>query len=195
MFHCKFSGCIYVSDNVSHFIKHIKLHSNTPNYYYQCGVPDCTRKYLKATVVQTHMYREHRSAGLHCKQVDTALKCVAQSCAFKCDTVTSLLKHLKTHTKDGLEIKCPFRDCDCSFTVSSSFDSHISRKHRSRRVDDLIDLVLHKSVPTEPLSEPEPGPSCSDVSDEQHEPEVPFAVDEALFLHNLTLLYLKLQVK
>ncbi len=45
MFHCKFSGCIYVSENVSHFIKHIKLHSNTPNYHDQCGVPDCTLMY------------------------------------------------------------------------------------------------------------------------------------------------------
>ncbi|XP_040888967.1 uncharacterized protein LOC121178736 isoform X2 [Toxotes jaculatrix] len=193
MFHCKFSGCVYVSDNVSHFIKHIKLHSNTHNYRYKCGAPDCTQMYLKAPVLQTHMYREHKSVRLPCKKVDTVLKCVAHPCAFKCDTVTSLIQHLKTHTKEGLEIKCPFRGCDCSFTVSSSFDSHISRKHRGRQVEDLTDLILHKSVPTEP--EPEPGPSCSEVSDEQNEQDISFAVDEALFLHSLTLLYLKLQAK
>lgn len=67
---------------------------------------------------------------------------MARSCAFKCDTVTSLVKHLKSHIKDGLETKCPFRGCNHSFTVASSFASHVSRK----RVEDLDDLVLDKSV-------------------------------------------------
>ena len=56
-------------------------------------------------------------------------------------------------------------------------------------------MVLDKSIPTEPLNQPESSQSCFDISDEQHESEMPFAVDETLFLQNLTLLYLKLQAK
>lgn len=198
MFHCKFSTCEHVFENVIQFFQHIKLHSNAPNYHYQCGVPDCTQMYRKATVLKTHMYRDHKETGSclrRSKPFKTPLKCVAQSCTFKCDTFTSLVNHLNSHLKKGLETKCPFRGCDCRFTVRSSFASHVSRKHTSRCVEDLDDSVLDKSVPTEPLSQPEPSHSCSNISDEQHEQEVPFAVDETLFLQNLTLLYLKLQAK
>ena len=136
--------CEHVSETVVQFIQHTKLHSNTPHYHYQCGVPDCTRLYRRAAVLKTHMYRDHRGPGStlqHCKTFDTPLKCAALTCAFQCDALTSLVKHLKSHIKDGLETKCPFRGCDRSFTVASSFASHVSRKHTSRRVEDLDDLV------------------------------------------------------
>lgn len=105
MFHCKFNLCEHVSETVVQFTQHTKLHSNSPYYQYQCGVPDCPRMYRKATVLKTHMYRDHKGPESlqHCKPFDTPLKCVALSCAFKCDTVTSLVKHLKSHVKDGLE--------------------------------------------------------------------------------------------
>ncbi|KAF3844341.1 hypothetical protein F7725_020856 [Dissostichus mawsoni] len=60
MFHCKFSTCEHVFENVIQFFQHIKLHSNAPNYHYQCGVPDCTQMYRKATVLKTQMYRDHK---------------------------------------------------------------------------------------------------------------------------------------
>ena len=188
--------CEDVSETLNQFIQHTKLHSNTPNYQYQCGVPDCNRMYRKVTVLTMHMYREHKGPGPSlqcCKPINTHLKCVALSCSFKCDTLTSLMKHLKSHVKEGLEIKCPFRGCDCSFSVASSFDSHISRKHNKKNVDDLDTEVLDVIVTTEQLCQP--SQSCSDVPDEQHESEVPLAVDETLFLQNLTLFYLKLQGK
>ncbi|KAK0144953.1 hypothetical protein N1851_016149 [Merluccius polli] len=97
--------------------------------------------------------------------------------------------------KEGLETKCPFRGCDQSYTVASSFASHVSRKHTTGCVEDLDDGVFDRSVPTEPLSQHEASQSCSDISDENHESEMPLAVDETLFLQNLTLLYLKLQAK
>ena len=203
MFQCKFSLCEHVSETTVQFIQHAKLHSNTPNYHYLCGVPYCTRMYRKATVLRAHMFREHKQPR-YCKPLSTPLKCLAQSCAFKCETVNSLVKHLNSHSEEGLEIKCPFRGCDCSFTVASSFASHVSRKHRSRGIEDLDDSVLDTSVPTEtlsrsvlaePLSQPEPSHSCLDISDKQPEQEMQLAVDETLFLQNLTLLYLKLQAK
>ncbi|KAF3844339.1 hypothetical protein F7725_007502 [Dissostichus mawsoni] len=91
------------------------------------------------------MYRDHKEPGSclrRSKPFKTPLKCVAQSCTFKCDTLTSLI---------------------------------------------LDDSVIDKSVPTEPLSQPEPSHSCSNISDEQHE-QVPFAVDETLFLQNMGVL-------
>lgn len=55
MFHCKLNLCEHVSETVVQFIQHTKLHSNTPYYQYQCGVPDCPQTYRKATVLKTHV--------------------------------------------------------------------------------------------------------------------------------------------
>ena len=49
--------CEHVSETVFQFI-HTKLHSNTPYYHYQCGVPDYTRMYRKATIPKTHLCRQ-----------------------------------------------------------------------------------------------------------------------------------------
>ncbi len=106
-----------------------------------------------------------------------------------CDTLSSLIKHLKSHIREGLEIKCPVRGCDCSFTSASTLASHFSRKHKY-----LDHTSLGVSDPAEPStlrSQP-----CSDTSVvDDNEPEGRFAVDETLHLQNRVLLYLKLQGK
>lgn len=153
------------------YVQHTKLHSNAPNYHYQCGVPDCSRRYRKHTGLQIHMYRQHRSylqaAGpilpdtsalppdTSALPPDTPLKCLLEACAFKCDTLASLIKHLKMHIREGMVTRCPFRGCDCTFTHMMTFASHISRKHRCAEDSVLDNLVLDKSIATEPL----PGPS------------------------------------
>lgn len=193
MFHCKFSQCEHVSETVVQFIQHTKLHSNTPNYRYQCGISQCTRMYNKDSVLKAHMYRDHKGSGPSLsKQFDAPLKCVAQSCEIVCNSLTSLIKHLKSHIREGLKIKCPFRECSSTFTVESSLAAHISRKHK--HVEDLDDSMSTGSAPTEQFcisNQP-----CLETPDEDRfECEEPFAVDESLFLQNITLLYLKLQSK
>lgn len=186
-----------MSDTVMQFTQHIKLHSNASNYQYQCGVPECSRKYHKFTVLKAHMYRDHRAERplrKDCQQSDTPLKCVVQMCAVRCDMLTSFISHLKSHINEGLEIKCPFRGCDHNFTVMSSLASHVSRKHRDNGIEHLDDSILDRGVSTEPLSQsslPFPDGSYEDGSDEPDEPDELLAVD----LQNLSLCYLKLQAK
>lgn len=85
MFNCKFVSCEHVSENVCNYVQHTKLHSNAPNYHYQCGVPNCSRRYRKHTGLQIHMYRQHRSylhaagpilPGTSALPPDTPLKCL-----------------------------------------------------------------------------------------------------------------------
>jgi len=92
-----------------------------------------------------------------------------------------------------METRCPFRGCDCTFTHVMTFASHISRKHRCAEDSVLDYFVLDKSIATEPL----PGLSqpYSEAAEEHNEKQMPLAVDETLFLQNLTLFYLKLQSK
>lgn len=146
MFLCKFSQCEHVSETVVQFIQHTKLHSNTPNYRYQCGVSQCTRMYRKDSALKAHMYRDHKGSGPSLgKQSDAPVKCVAQSCEIVCNSLTSLIKHLKSHIREGL--KCPFRECSSSFTLESSLAAHISRKHK--HVEDFDDAMSAGSAPTE----------------------------------------------
>jgi len=138
------------------------------------------------------MYRDHKGLGSSvrpCKQFETPLKCVAPFCTFTRDTLSSLIKHLKSHIHEGLEIKCPVRDCGCSFTVASTLASHFSRKHKN--LDHTLLDVCDPAEPSSLHSQP-----CSDTSFvADNEPEGQFAVDETLYLQNLALLYLKLQGK
>ncbi|XP_070406925.1 uncharacterized protein [Nothobranchius furzeri] len=202
MFNCKLVGCEHVFRNVHSYVQHTKLHSNVPNYQYQCGVPDCSWRCRKHTGLQIHMYRQHRSnpqtAGstlpdTSALPTNAPLKCLVEVCAFKCSTLASLIGHLKKHISGGLETRCPFRDCDCTFTNVSSFASHICRKHRSVEDSVLNDVVLDRSIATEPL--PGTSQSYSEPAEEHNEPQMPLVVDENLFFQNLTLFYLKMQSK
>lgn len=93
------------------FTQHIKLHSNTCNFTYQCGVPERSPTYHKFTALKAHMYRNNKADGFvlrDCQQhCDTPLKCVVQSCAVGCDTLTSFVHHLKAHIQEGLEMGLP----------------------------------------------------------------------------------------
>jgi len=55
------------------------------------------------------------------------------------------LNHLKSHLSDGsgTSVTCPYDDCDKSFSVRSSFSSHLSRKHRDTCTQNLSAAVVH----------------------------------------------------
>lgn len=185
--------CGNVFDTVSEFNQHIKLHSNSANYVYQCGVPECQRTYLKFTALKAHMYRDHKTNGtLRSSQPllgDTLIKC--DFCAVSCET-SSLVCHMRSHLQGGLRVQCPFQGCDRKFTLVSSFASHVSRKHKNNIVDHGDTSDVERCVASDSLNQCPP-------SDHSDEPEEPFAaaaaVDESIFLQNITLFYLKLQAK
>ena len=137
MFLCKLSMCGKEFNRVCEFTQHIKLHSNSANYRYQCGVPDAPDGMLKITVLKAHMYRDHKA--------DVPLRnsqrpCTPIQCDFgavRCETSSLLVCHLRSHLHEGLHIECPFRGCDRRFSVLSSFASHLSKKHRNDSVEHV----------------------------------------------------------
>lgn len=80
---------------------------------------------------------------------------MVQFCTVTCDTLSSIIKHLKSHIMEGLEVKCPIRDCDCSFTVASTLASHFSRKG----LDYTLLGVSSSAEPSNLNNQP-----CSDTS-------------------------------
>lgn len=89
----------------------------------------------------------------------------------------------------GLQVRCPFRGCDSKFTVVSSFASHISRKHKNESVVHVDPSNVERCVAMEYF------PQCAPSDHSDDKPEETLAVDESLFLQNITLFYLKLQAK
>lgn len=192
MFQCKFSLCGKEFDKVCEYTQHIKLHSNTANYRFACGVPECSRQYAKLPALKAHMYRDHKAVTPSSSSGDnlvcTPLAC--DICAVQCESSSSLVIHLRSHLRCGLHVECPFRGCNARFSVLSSFASHVSKKHRNDCVEHENPCSVERPDASESMRESEI--YVSNYSDEQ---EVPLAVDESLFLQNITLFYLKLQAK
>ncbi len=71
----------------------------------------------------------------------------------------------------------------------SSFAYHISRKHKNESVVHVDPSNVEKYVATQSF------PQCAPYDHSDDEPEETVAVDESLFLQNITLFYLNLQAK
>nr|XP_039257005.1 uncharacterized protein LOC120333732 [Styela clava] len=63
--------------------------------------------------------------------MEVNLNCCIASCSFKGDNLKEILKHLKTHTKFGSVIICPYINCLKDYSNYRSLCSHIYRCHKS----------------------------------------------------------------
>lgn len=180
MFHCKL--CQHESNNIVGFTKHMKGHSNVPNCCFTCGVPDCSRAFTKFAAFKSHLYRDHKgyqksSKGARFEQIETTLICQIGYCHFTCTTLNDLFRHLQDHIKKGREIKCPFKSCERTLSVKSTFASHISRTHKNSPPELLNEAVFanpqqHECQPCTSQDESE-GPQPCEVFE---------SVDEDFFL-------------
>lgn len=131
------------------------------------------------------------------------LTCHVEYCAVHCDDLISFLSHLKTHLKEGTGVTCPFKQCKRTFTVLSTFTSHLSRCHKGRAEQNLLETIVQN---TEGHSEETPPVTsvvchlddrCNDTpsNDAMIGHLDAENTEEDLFLQNLALFYLKLQAK
>ena len=51
-------------------------------------------------------------------------------CGKKCIDYKSLIKHLKSHIRENIEIECPFPNYSSAYNKVSSFSSHLTRMHK-----------------------------------------------------------------
>lgn len=143
----------------------MKVHSNVPNCSFTCGIPDCSRAFTTFSAIKSHLYRDHRRyqrshSRVRFDQTDTTLIYQLEYCHFTCTSLKDLIRHLKDHIDEGREIKCPFRSCERTFTVKSTFASHISRTHKNSQPEHLYEAVF--ANPPQPECEP-----CTSVDDSE----------------------------
>lgn len=132
-----------------------------------------------------------------CRLVD--LTCHVSTCHAKSDSLTEFYSHLKVHIKEGRTIVCPFKQCDKTFTVVSTFTSYLSRKHKRSEEGNLMDSII--SLAGASGSSGPRGDTDSqcyvgiDADNADHLEFSPENIEDSLFLRNLALFYLKLQAK
>ncbi len=141
MFSCQICG--QQSATSVAYVRHIKIHSNIPNLVRQCCMPNCQRTFKKCAGLKGHIYRHHKDSIVQPRSIRLVdLTCHVSSCRAKCDSLTEFYSHIKVHIKEGRTIVCPFKQCDKTFTVVSTFTSHLSRKHKRSEEGNLMDSVI-----------------------------------------------------
>ncbi|XP_053292860.1 uncharacterized protein LOC128453795 [Pleuronectes platessa] len=165
-----------------------------------CLYDDCMCTFLTLSALGTHLSRyhipEHRtSAGQ--SQEPVTFRCPL--CTYQHPFSESvLLSHIRSHLKKHEMVLCPYKDCNYSTNVYSSFNSHKSRVHRANLASDFRNDIVseHTQNPqstssevTCDLNEECPGNSTDIQDEEQHDS---FELKNQLKL-NLASLFLKMQ--
>ncbi|XP_013879329.1 uncharacterized protein LOC106528650 isoform X2 [Austrofundulus limnaeus] len=204
---CQF--CRHKTEALFTYVKHMKLHRNLPNVSFKCGMTTCNMAFKNFNAFKSHSYRYHKQQPATMAPVYTNdLTCHVEYCAVHCDDLISFLSHLKTHVKEGTGVTCPFKQCKRTFTILSTFTSHLSRCHKGRTEQNLLENIVQKSNDTEGHSQETSSVSnvvCHSVDRCNDKPSNDAMIelldvdaentDEDLFLQNLALFYLKLQAK
>jgi hypothetical protein len=191
--------CTFVTKSLKVYVDHYQLHRSVANFNYPCGLPGCSRRFQKYAAFRSHMYRDHRGGG-PARLGELNLACQISFCAFTCNSLSDFMLHLKKHLTENVAVACPFNKCNKTFTVKSSFTSHISRIHREPSASDLCDKVTKPvEIPLEDVSLV----SAVNVDLMNYDTDMEIddcsvscpVTDTSQLMRSLALFYLKLQAK
>lgn len=116
--------CINCDKNFSFaylYLGHIRnFHRHDPNFHYVCGFNDCPVTSDSFTKFKKHLI-QHKD----CKTDNVCIKFICSSCNFKTYLQSKFMSHLKNHEI----IVCPIKNCYKTYSVYSSFSSHLTRYH------------------------------------------------------------------
>jgi len=124
--------CDYSTVSIKKYMLHCKLHSNSPNQSFRCGVDECVRVFATYSSFKSHVFRFHEShkVSLPLADSESGFVCGVAFCRQQCTSLKDFVGHLKYHLKQKTSVCCPFKDCGKQFYCISSFKSHVSRLHR-----------------------------------------------------------------
>jgi len=192
MFPCQI--CCHNCATIVTYVRHMRIHKNTPNLTFKCVLPDCRQTFQNFSTFKCHSYR-HNKRLVRPTLSGVELTCHVNICSAKYDTLTAFYSHLKTHIREGKTVTCPYRHCSKSFTVLSTFTSHMSRKHKNGAEKNLAESIVNPGVSHE-SEQDQSDMQIDPPSDAGEENEIyPEIADESQFFKNLALFYLKLQAK
>ncbi len=148
------------------YLKHCRTHDMLTMYFFLVAI----------TIVEESVWN-----------VSVQLKCSINFCSTEYADIKGLVSHLSSHIQEGLTVTCPFLGCSKTFSVKTSFSSHISRYHRSWNITQISPVhlcdVAVQSFPGEEAHVSDSVPEEIDVTDaDQSKDKVQDAYTENLAL-------------
>lgn len=199
----KCNNCVYESKSISKFLSHCKFHKNQPHVVFDCPFEGCLQNFRVFASMKVHISRAHKVEPQHLSVTVEFNQNISQKCsrgecvALSFESFIELKKHLKQHLKKREDIHCPFNGCSHRFNVSSSFTSHLSRKHKvsneicvpfaSASEYNVVTMETDTLTVSQDNSEIDIG--INDFEYDESE------ANETNFLYKLAMFYLKLQGK
>ncbi|XP_062250776.1 uncharacterized protein LOC133960292 [Platichthys flesus] len=187
---CKFSH-----PNRDTLLKHYRLcHYRGRFWPLPCLYTDCCCTFKTSGGLKCHLSRVHTQY----RKTEVEVTFFCQVCDFKdiC-APKKYIAHLRTHLRQHVTVYCPFKDCEFTSTVLSTFSSHISRRHNSYNLNDFRASVTSSTPqPTNPSEPDEEFPPEINVL--QHPSEVESSsyvepADSSTVEHKLASLFLYMQ--
>ena len=132
------------------YILHCRLHRNESHPIFKCVAVDCKQSFVKYEALKSHFCRRHsRNITVVLPDiVDTALSCSISLCGRQ--DVQGLVAHVEDQIMEGRAVNCPVRGCKSVFRNKSTFNSHMSKKHRDCSVNSISDS--HRHAPSQVAS-------------------------------------------
>ena len=136
-------------------LKHLSKHRNCSNVKFQCCYADCSKIYSSYAALYTHCKRKHFLYQTFTSEHDhVAMSSVVNTSNLKCTVprfgkryalYSDFVKHLKSHLRSEVEVKCPISACSCTYTKVSSFSSHLSCVHKHKAPSVTTSQTLHNT--------------------------------------------------
>lgn len=185
-------------------LEHYRLHHGNVSSVspLPCLYEDCICTFQSINALKIHLTRLHTQTAV--RSVNH-MECVSFICPV-CGLTQpfsdkTLLSHLRTHLKQHETVDCPFRNCQYSTNVYSSFNAHKSRNHPDGDVSDFKDEIIW-AVTDSPLMQSQVESNEPDFSQDSLELETTdfnplesrYDTDElqAQLRNNLASLFLKM---
>ena len=201
---CRF--CQFSTKSVDGYVNHCGLHKNECNNAFPCPLVPCSRRFTTFSAFKSHVLRDHVSPCISSVKGNVmSIRCQLAFCDEVVNGMDDFIKHLKEHMNVGTRVECPFEGCSRTYALTSTFTSHLSRKHSKRILS--VDYI---HVQPNPVSVPASVPEVREDNPEAEMPQLIENMDEtsddensflksnefsSLYLRNLALFFLKLESK
>ena len=167
-----------------------------------CLYGDCMCTFKTLNTLGVHLSRNHKAENSN----STSQEHLSQV-SFKCPLCTfeqpfsesGVFYHLRRHLKNHETVVCPYKDCNHSTNVTSTFNSHKSKHHHTSLASDFCNYVTDEHVQSLPGTSSEVA-SEEDISEQSpdhqiEEEDAQWNTDRLKdqLKHNAASLFLKMQ--
>lgn len=188
--------CNRSSANLRSLLVHLaKVHSNEPHFRIVCKLPkpigSCCSVFSSLASYKIHINRFHSRLLMSDKWENSSLRTeiLCSVCNAAVHSLQGLSSHYKEHCTDGVSVPCVVRHCRKTFSVYSSYTSHMSRSHKNVSLCHIRDELKRQETVDYQSYDSE---SALDVTSNVELEEIS---DMRSMTKNIALLFMKLKAQ